>query len=108
VTISPTLSFENGFFTVSGTASDDMSISRVSYQLSGASIGGGNASGTTSWSAGPFRPSKGRTYVTVTAFDASGNRGSATLTMDIVGIAIPGRRRAAPHELVPLKGDRNP
>jgi hypothetical protein len=46
----------------------------VTYHVSGSKPLDGIATGTTSWSFGPLTLQNGWNYVTVTAFDAAGNR----------------------------------
>lgn len=58
----------------SGTASDAGGISKVTYHVSGIKPLDGTAAGTTNWSFGPLQLQNGWNYVTVTAFDAAGNR----------------------------------
>jgi hypothetical protein len=66
--------------TVSGTAADNVGVTSVSWANSRTG-GTGTASGTTSWSASiPLAP--GNNLITVTARDAAGNPGTATITLD--------------------------
>ncbi len=57
--------------TISGAASDDAGIVGVSYQLSGATVATGTATGTTSWSLVTPALSHGVTTVTITARDVA-------------------------------------
>ena len=62
-----------------GTASDNAGVTQVTWRNS---LGGsGSASGTTSWSVGTIPLQPGANVVTVTAVDAAGNAGTATLTV---------------------------
>jgi hypothetical protein len=72
--------------TVSGTASDDVGVSAVTWSAGGES---GTANGTTNWSA-TVPLSDGSNTVTVRARDEAGNEGSATLevTVDAAGPSV--------------------
>ena len=82
--IDPAITFANvtrneaGLYTFSGTASDAGGISSVKVHVSGTSPVDVNATGTTSWTAGPIALRNGLNHVTVTAFDGAGNRKSAS------------------------------
>lgn len=71
----------------SGTASDLNGITKVTYHVSGTKPQDGIATGTTNWSFGPIALQNGWNYVTVTAFDAAGNRRdvSRTVTQGVLG-----------------------
>jgi hypothetical protein len=65
---------------ISGTASDNVGVTQVTW---GNDRGGsGVASGTTSWSVPSIALLSGANVVTVTAYDAAGNKGIATLTVN--------------------------
>jgi hypothetical protein len=86
---------QNGTFTFTGTAADDVGVASVKYALSGATVGTGTATGTANWTAA-IHPNRGTTRITFTAFDAAGNQ-TATRTSVVIGVSSPvvGRRRAA-------------
>lgn len=66
--------------TISGTASDDVGVTEVTWAVGGGTTG--NATGTTSWSATvPLSP--GSNTVTIRAEDAAGNPGTASLTVTV-------------------------
>ncbi len=65
--------------TVTGTATDNVGVTRVAW--SNDRGGSGTASGTGSWTAGSIALSQGTNTLTFTAEDAAGNRGSKTLTV---------------------------
>jgi hypothetical protein len=64
-----------------GTASDDATVSQVTWQNSRG--GSGTASGTTDWSVPSAALQTGTNVITVTARDAAGNTASATLTITL-------------------------
>jgi hypothetical protein len=65
--------------TIAGTASDSGGVAHVTWSNSAG--GSGTATGTTSWSVGSIALQPGTNVLTVTAQDAAGNNGSATLTV---------------------------
>src|SRR5262245_4562374 len=65
--------------TISGTASDNVGVTQVTWSNSRG--GSGTATGTTSWSASGIALQAGTNTLTVTAGDAAGNTGKATLTV---------------------------
>jgi hypothetical protein len=77
-TSSPTMSTSTSPLTISGSASDAVGVTSVTWANSAG--GSGTATGTTSWS---FSASltEGSNVVTVTAHDAAGNTGTDTLTI---------------------------
>jgi hypothetical protein len=64
---------------LSGTASDAVGVTQVSWSNNRG--GSGNASGTTSWSVGSITLQSGTNIITVTARDAAGNTSTDTLTV---------------------------
>jgi hypothetical protein len=64
---------------VTGTATDNVGVSRVVWANDRG--GSGTASGTGSWTAGNIALSEGTNTLTFTAEDAAGNRGSLNLTV---------------------------
>ena len=69
----------SGTLAVSGTASDNVGVTQVSWTTDrGAS---GVATGTTAWSIAAVPLGAGTTVITVTARDAANNTASATLTV---------------------------
>jgi hypothetical protein len=69
----------SSFLTLAGTAADNVGVGQVTWANSGG--GSGTASGTTSWTAGGIVLQAGNNVLTVTARDAAGNTGTATLTV---------------------------
>jgi len=65
---------------ISGTASDNVGVTQVTWVNDRG--GSGTASGTTSWSVPSIALLSGANVVTVTAYDAAGNKGTATLTVN--------------------------
>ncbi len=78
-TSNPTTSVTSSPLALSGTASDNVAVTQVSWSNSRG--GSGNASGTTSWSVGSVTLQSGSNVITVTARDASGNTSTDTLTV---------------------------
>jgi len=71
-----------GNTTVSGTASDNVDLDRVTYQLSGATTSAEIVcTGTTSWTTGSLSLNDGDTTITVRAYDTSENSTSDALTV---------------------------
>src|SRR4030095_6058776 len=64
---------------VSGTANDNVGVTQVTWANDRG--GSGNASGTTSWSASGIALQSGANTITVMAYDAAGNKGTAKLTI---------------------------
>src|SRR5439155_1056504 len=77
----PTYSTSSSPLTLAGTASDNVGVTQVAWASSGG--GSGTASGTTSWTAGGIVLQPGTNVLTVTAQDAAGNTGTATLTVTL-------------------------
>ena len=68
-----------------GTAADNLGVTQVTWVNSAG--GAGTASGTASWSAPSITLQSGTNVLTVTARDAAGNAGTATLTVTYDGTA---------------------
>ena len=68
-----------GTLNISGTSSDNMGVTQVAWSCD--RCGSGVASGTQSWSVAGIALQQGINVISVTASDAAGNRGSATLTV---------------------------
>lgn len=66
--------------TISGTATDDVGVTEVTWAVDGGATG--NATGTSSWSA-TVQLSTGSNTVTIRAEDAAGNQGTAALTVTV-------------------------
>ena len=66
--------------TISGSASDNVGVTQVTW--SNSQGGSGTASGTTSWSMSGITLYSGTNVITVTAWDAAGNTGTNTLTVN--------------------------
>ncbi len=78
-TTSASYSTSSSLFTLAGTASDNVGVTQVTWANSRG--GSGTASGTTSWTASGIVLKRGNNVLTVTAKDAAGNTGTATLTV---------------------------
>lgn len=68
--------------TLGGTTTDDGGVVSVSYQLSGATVTSGTATGTTAWSLSTPALNHGLTTVTITALDVA-NR-TSVITLDLM------------------------
>ena len=78
-TSSSTLAVTASSLALSGTASDNIGVTQVSWVNS---LGGsGTATGTTSWSVASITLLSGSNVITVTARDSAGNTSTATLTV---------------------------
>ncbi|NKE72969.1 fibronectin type III domain-containing protein [Candidatus Manganitrophus noduliformans] len=82
--------------TLSGTASDNVGVTQVSWVNSRG--GSGTASGTTNWSVSNITLQTGDNVITITARDAAGNTASDTLTVTL-SVPTPTPLPAAPTEL---------
>jgi hypothetical protein len=69
----------NSTVNLSGSASDNVGVTQVTWSKSGG--GSGTASGTTSWSISGISLSAGQNTINVTAKDAAGNQGTAVITV---------------------------
>jgi hypothetical protein len=69
----------NSTITLSGSASDDLGVTQVSWSSSGGRSG--LASGTTNWSIPAISLSSGGNTINVTARDAAGNESTAVITV---------------------------
>ena len=78
-TSSATYSTTNSTITLSGTASDSVGVTQVTWSNSRG--GSGTATGTTSWSVSTITLQSGDNLITVTARDAAVNTGTDTLTV---------------------------
>ena len=78
-TTSSTYTTASSALTVSGTASDNVSVTQVSW--SNDRGGSGTASGTTSWSAAGIALQSGTNIITVSARDAAANQNTDTITV---------------------------
>jgi hypothetical protein len=78
-TSSSTYSTSSSSLNMSGTASDNIAVTQVTWVNNRG--GSGTASGTTSWSVTGIVLSSGSNVITVTARDAAGNSSTATLTV---------------------------
>ncbi|UCD91109.1 MAG: hypothetical protein JSW04_06715, partial [Desulfobacterales bacterium] len=70
---------KNSSINLSGSASDNVGVTQVTWVNSAG--GSGSASGTSSWSIANIPLSKGTNVLTVTAKDAAGNQATDTLTV---------------------------
>lgn len=75
----PTATSTTSPVTITGTASDNIAVTGVTW-ANAATGGNGSATGTTSWTASVPLAS-GSNLITITAYDAAGNSGSATITI---------------------------
>ena len=78
-TSNATYSTSSSVLTLAGTASDNLGVTQVTW--TNARGGGGTATGTTSWTADGIVLQAGANVLTVTARDAAGNIGTATVTV---------------------------
>ena len=78
-TSSSTYSTSNSSIALSGTTSDNVGVTSVTW--SNDRGGSGSASGTTSWSVSTINLQEGDNLITVTAHDAAGNTSTDTLTV---------------------------
>ena len=79
-TSSSTYATTSGMLTLSGSATDDVGVTSVSWS-NPATGGSGFASGTTSWSISGIALASGDNLIAVTAFDAAGNNATDTITV---------------------------
>ena len=86
-TSNPTLSTTSSPITLSGTASDAVGVTQVSW--SNDRGGSGNTSGTTNWSVSNVALQPGVNVLTVTARDATGNTSTDTLTVTYSDTTLP-------------------
>ena len=79
-TSNPTYSTDQPTINISGTASDNVGVSEVTWvnRSTGTTR---TAAGTASWAANGISLNKGSNVISVTAKDAAGNKGTATLTV---------------------------
>jgi len=80
-TPNPALTTGTATLTLSGTASDNVGVTQVTWQNSRG--GSGTATGTTSWATGAIALVKGQNVLQVTARDAANNASTATLTVTL-------------------------
>jgi ELWxxDGT repeat protein len=66
---------------IGGSATDDGGIASISYELSGATVASGTATGTTSWSLSTPSLNHGVTTITITAHDVANRTSVATLDL---------------------------
>jgi hypothetical protein len=78
-TTAPTYATSSSTMTISGTGSDNVGVTVVSWSTDRGSSG--TAGGTTAWTAAGVALQSGVNVVTVTALDAAGNQGKAVLTV---------------------------
>ncbi len=78
-TANSTYSTNSGILNLSGTASDNVAVTQVTWANSRG--GSGTASGTTLWNASNISLLSGSNIITVTAWDAAGNIGTDSLTV---------------------------
>jgi Domain of unknown function (DUF4082)/Bacterial Ig-like domain/Bacterial Ig domain len=78
-TSNTTLTVTTSPLSLSGTASDNVGVTQVSWSNNRG--GSGNATGTTSWSVSSITLQSGANILTVTARDAAGNTSTDTLTV---------------------------
>ena len=80
--------------TIGGTAADNVGVSQVTWANNRG--GSGTAAGTTSWTASAVPLQVGTNVLTVTARDAAGNTGMATLTVTLSDTTAPSVSMTAP------------
>jgi hypothetical protein len=86
-TSAATLATSTSPITLSGTASDNVGVTQVSWVNNRG--GSGNATGTTSWSVSNLALQTGANILTVTARDAAGNTQTDTLTVTFTDTTQP-------------------
>jgi Bacterial Ig domain/Purple acid Phosphatase, N-terminal domain/Glucodextranase, domain B len=91
--------------TLTGTASDNVAVTQVTWANSRG--GGGTAAGTTSWTASGITLQTGSNVITVTARDAAGNVGSASMTVAQSDTAPPAVAVTAPSAGASVRGAVN-
>jgi len=79
-TSSPTFSSPTGTLNVSGTSSDAVGVTQVTWANNRG--GNGNATGTASWTVNSVPLQSGSNVITITARDAAGNASTKALTVD--------------------------
>ena len=79
-TSNPTYPIDQVTINILGTASDNVGVTEVTWANSSTGAAG-TASGTTSWAVNGISLNKGSNVISVTAKDAAGNKGTATLTV---------------------------
>jgi hypothetical protein len=79
-TSNPTYPTSQATINISGTASDNVGVTEVTWVNTG-TRGNGTASGTTLWAADGISLEDGSNVISVTAKDAAGNKGTVTLTV---------------------------
>ena len=77
-TSGPAYTTASSSLTLQGTASDDVGVTEVTWTNSRG--GSGTATGSTSWTASGVALQSGSNVLTVTARDAAGNTGTASIT----------------------------
>ena len=78
-TTNPTFSTSSSSLSISGSASDNVGVTQVTWSNNRG--GGGSSTGTTSWTKTGITLSSGQNVITVTARDAAGNTAIDTLTV---------------------------
>jgi Bacterial Ig domain/Purple acid Phosphatase, N-terminal domain len=91
--------------TLTGTASDNVAVTQVTWANSHG--GGGTAAGTTSWTASGITLQTGSNVITVTARDAAGNVGSASMTVAQSDTAPPAVAVTSPSAGASVRGAVN-
>ncbi len=86
-TSNPTYLTNQATINVSGTASDNVGVTEVTWVNRRTGVTG-TASGTASWTASGISLNKGSNVVSITAKDAAGNKGTATLTVTYTPLDI--------------------
>jgi hypothetical protein len=79
-TSSSTYSTTNGIVALGGTATDDVSVTNITW--SNSQGGNGTAQGTTNWTISTISLQPGPNIITVTAQDSDGNTGTGTITVN--------------------------
>ncbi|HXX62156.1 MAG TPA: triple tyrosine motif-containing protein, partial [Bacteroidota bacterium] len=79
-TSKPTYPTDQATVNISGTASDNVGVTEITW-VNSSTGAAGTASGTATWAANGIPLNKGSNVVSVTAQDAAGNKGTATLTV---------------------------
>src|SRR6267378_1740967 len=93
-TSTATYSTTSSTMALGGTASDNVGVTQVTWANNRG--GSGTATGTTSWTASGIALQPGANVLTITARDAAGNNGTATLTATMTDTTAPTVALTAP------------
>jgi len=86
-TFNPTYPTNQATINILGTASDNVGVTEITW-VNSSTGATGTASGTTPWAVNGISLNNGSNVITVTAKDAAGNKGTATLTVTYTPVDI--------------------